>query len=325
MREGATAAGEAGRANERIMSDFDVMQQSASELTEVSGQIANFVGAIDGLAQQTNLLALNATIEAARAGEAGRGFSIVASEVKALSGQTRKVTEDIRGQIEKLVTRVNALFENVEIVRGRVQEGITHSYAATQKIQAVEHLVSDNARSMENVADVIAQQSAAIQELASGTSKTASHSRQAAHYADEVIAAVTSGGQAIGAAFSELESLNIPGYILYRAKADHVLWKKRLADLLSGLKALSPQELTDHHACRLGKWYDRVDDNALRNDPAFLALRKPHEQVHVSGKKAAELYAAGDLPGARGAFGDMNEASAQVLRLLDQLIARLPH
>ncbi len=88
--------------------------KTVSTLAEAATQIGDVVKLIQAIAEQTNLLALNATIEAARAGEAGKGFAVVASEVKNLANQTAKATEEIAS---KIVTVQNVSNESVEAIR----------------------------------------------------------------------------------------------------------------------------------------------------------------------------------------------------------------
>lgn len=82
--------------------------KNIAELSKSAGHIGDVIKLISAIAEQTNLLALNATIEAARAGEAGRGFSVVASEVKALASQTAKATEEIGSQVADMQAATNA-------------------------------------------------------------------------------------------------------------------------------------------------------------------------------------------------------------------------
>jgi methyl-accepting chemotaxis protein len=91
-------------------------------LAESAGRIDEVVGLIRSIAEQTNLLALNATIEAARAGDAGRGFSVVASEVKALAAQTAKATEDISGQIVGVQLSTSQAVERIKSIAAVMAE-----------------------------------------------------------------------------------------------------------------------------------------------------------------------------------------------------------
>ena len=89
-------------------------------LEEASNRIGEVVGLISDIAEQTNLLALNATIEAARAGEAGKGFAVVASEVKNLANQTAKATEDISGQVDEMQSVTKTAVVAIEAIGKRL-------------------------------------------------------------------------------------------------------------------------------------------------------------------------------------------------------------
>lgn len=113
-------------------------------LSEAAGKIGQIVDMIQGIAEQTNLLALNATIEAARAGEAGKGFAVVASEVKNLAGKTAAATREIVMQVntiqaetEKTVNGVNEVVAKVADVQERsasVAAAVEEQQAATAEI-----------------------------------------------------------------------------------------------------------------------------------------------------------------------------------------------
>ncbi len=320
-RESAAAINDMQSASQQIASNMSSMEERVNTLSRAAEQISEFVGTIEAIASQTNLLALNATIEAARAGDAGRGFAVVASEVKALSGQTQTATEDIQKRISRLTADMAELLGAVGEARHAVDAGEKLSVEASEKVVEVEGMVSGNAARMSELAGVLGEQTEATNELSENVSKMAAHAHDAAGNADMVIRAVGSSQQLIEEQFAGLDGRDITGFVRQRAKSDHYLWKKNLSEMLVGLNNLTEEELSDHHSCRLGKWYDAMDDKAIKASPAYAALKEPHKEVHDHGRRAAQLFAAGDRAGAEAEVEKMEAASLKVVELLDSLIA----
>ena len=143
--------------------DATVQQLAASAV-----QIGNVVGLINNIASRTNLLALNATIEAARAGQAGRGFSVVANEVKALAAQTARATAEVRQQIAAMRCTTENVVGAIRDISGTIsqlgQVGGDISVAVGQQGDATRGIVSSVARMVVEAGRVEAE----LQTLAQG-------------------------------------------------------------------------------------------------------------------------------------------------------------
>ncbi len=128
----------------RAVEDARKAGESVGALVEAAKKIGEVTEMISGIAEQTNLLALNATIEAARAGEAGKGFAVVASEVKNLANGSAKATEEISGQIVSVqqisqqsadaIQAICTVIEEMDRISSAISAAIQEQSAATQEI-----------------------------------------------------------------------------------------------------------------------------------------------------------------------------------------------
>lgn len=173
------------------------VSQTISDLAGLSQQIAGLAGAIHDIAEQTNLLALNAAIEAARAGEQGRGFAVVADEVRSLATRTGSATTEINTIIGKIQDVSLRAASEMDTELARVEQAVTHTMTArqsiariaqsceeiNQRIAQVDQLMSDETRLVQGIHHQVGEMSRLAAEANQSASQAAEEATMVAQHA----------------------------------------------------------------------------------------------------------------------------------------------
>lgn len=213
----STAAEEAHRASETASRGSEVIRHTVEEMARIadrvretaktveslgtrSDQIGEIIGTIEDIADQTNLLALNAAIEAARAGEQGRGFAVVADEVRALAERTTKATKEIGAMIKAIQHETKGAVAIMEQGVQEVERGTAEASESGKALEEILEQVGTVTMQVNQIATAAEQQTATTTEIsgniqqitdvvhntARGAQETAAAARQLSNLSDEL-------------------------------------------------------------------------------------------------------------------------------------------
>ncbi len=163
--EGARLVTDTASTITSLANEIDNASEVITQLEQDSEGINSILEVIRSVAEQTNLLALNAAIEAARAGEQGRGFAVVADEVRTLATRTHESTEEITTMIEKLQSGSRAAVKSMKQAESQAQHSVEQAKSTAESIQHVTNSISSITDMSHQIATAVEQQSSVAEEI----------------------------------------------------------------------------------------------------------------------------------------------------------------
>lgn len=322
---------EAERGREVVQGTINVIRDLATGVRAASGsihaleeqvaEVSQTVGLIREIAGQTNLLALNAAIEAARAGEQGRGFAVVADEVRKLAQRTHESTQRIEEVIARLQQGTREAVEAME--RGReeaegsaaktaaAEEALSNILGALGQIKEMTGQIARSADTQKVAAERIGGSISAILEVSDDTAREA-------HRTSQQTAEMGTLMQQLSSLVQQFRIGNDRTLDLSRAKTAHLAWKSRLRAFLDGSATLSEEQAVSHRHCDFGRWYYSPEGLARYPEvPELREVETPHAELHQCIAEIIRAKNSGDLAAAEAAYASVDGLSGRIVALLD--------
>jgi len=194
--------------NEQSNKASIAVMEIISSFTDRMKDIADFINIINDIAEQTNLLALNAAIEAARAGEAGRGFAVVADEVRKLADESRQASENISSVVETItdeISKATRMMGDIKSVMEAQNDAVIHVSDTFKAIaDSIDHIVERINHIIDSIADIETSKNGVIKTIESISAVT----QQSAAASEEVAAAIQEQQEAVNKILESSKELN---------------------------------------------------------------------------------------------------------------------
>ncbi|MDR9425444.1 MAG: methyl-accepting chemotaxis protein [Marinobacter sp.] len=279
---------------EARLAEVDIALTQANEemrsLAEQTKSIESLTNTVNEISDQTNLLALNAAIEAARAGEAGRGFAVVADEVRQLAARSAGAAQEINGIVTEIITGSESVQERL----GKSVTAVQTSGESRERVSEVIHKSRDSANQnfdqATSIASAAEEQSQVAHDMAEQVSSNSEDSDALANIFKDLMGALAPLRKDTEHIFGNVRLIT-PCLVLASAKRDHVVWVDKLIRFaIFHERSITEDEVKDHTQCRLGKFLNSEKAKGLHQlKNADRLVNQVHPQVHRVGRELFKL------------------------------------
>jgi methyl-accepting chemotaxis protein len=294
---------------------------------ESTQEIRGLTNSVNEISDQTNLLALNAAIEAARAGDAGRGFSVVADEVRQLAGRSSEAAGRINEIVEHILTGSDQVQERLEASLKAVNESADSRQRVYERVAQSRDSAHHNLDVSSSIASAAEEQSQVAADMASQVSANADDAAALSDIFGDLMGNMPSLRSSNASVLDNVDQ-KLPLNIIALAKRDHVMWVDKLVRYaVFDQQGLKEEEVKDHTQCRLGKFLETDMASFIHDSSEGVRLvEQAHPRVHAIGRELYQLarsYHDGKVDESRyvARVSELTEAlkasSSEVLGLLD--------